>query len=238
MKTFTSPILSFLAVSLVVTLASGCSTTKVTPDASNQGGARIAKPERIVVFPFAATTADLSPQDQGNYSEPSTPPSAEELQKGRELGQKVAERLVEKINDMGMTAVVGTSYMPARVGDILIRGHFESIDEGSATKRIVIGFGSGNADLKTVVSAYEVTPAGPRRIGGGSVDSTGGKGPGLLVPAIVTVATANPIGLVVSGAVKAEGQISGRTTIDGAANRTADAIAERLEKRFKDEGWI
>jgi hypothetical protein len=88
------------------------------------------------------------------------------------------------------------------------------------------------------VSAYQQTSHGLKRVGGGDIDSGGSKGPGLFVPIIVTAATANPVGLIVGAAAKVEGEASGRTTIDGAAKRTADAIAERVEERFKKEGWI
>jgi hypothetical protein len=149
-----------------------------------------------------------------------------------------AERVVESINDMGLRAELGHTAAPAKSGDLVIVGHFESIDEGSAGKRAAIGFGSGKAELKTVVEGYVMTAHGLRRVGGGTVDSAGGKGPGLGVPLIVTVATANPIGLVVGGAMKAEGEISGRTKVEGAARRTADAISERLKSRFEHEGWL
>lgn len=227
---------SILAATVALALASGCATTKVSPAASN--APRIAKPDRIVVYPFAATIADLPPAERGGYAQGSAPMTAEQLEAGRELGAKVADRLVEQINDMGMSAVVGDRYTSLHAGDLVIRGHFASVDEGSAAQRMVIGFGAGNTDLRTVVTAYVATAGGLRRVGGGTVDSEGGKGPGLFVPAIVTAATANPVGLIVMGAAKVEGQVSGRTTIDGAAKRTADAIAERLEDRFEDEGWI
>jgi hypothetical protein len=54
----------------------------------------------------------------------------------------------------------------------------------------------------------------------------------------VTVATANPIGLVVGGAIKASGEISGRDTIEGAAERTASQIATELKAGFAKQGWI
>ena len=92
--------------------------------------------------------------------------------------------------------------------------------------------------MRTVVTGYVVTDHGFVRIGRGTVESGGGKGPGLFVPIIVTAATANPVGLIVGAAAKTEGQISGRTTIDGAAKRTADAIADHMKGRFEDEGWL
>jgi hypothetical protein len=83
-----------------------------------------------------------------------------------------------------------------------------------------------------------MTEDGMVRLGAGNVSSGGGKGPGLVVPAIVTVATANPIGLAVGGAIKAEGELSGRTTDKGSAKRVADEIAKVLKARFQDQGWI
>jgi hypothetical protein len=38
--------------------------------------------------------------------------------------------------------------------------------------------------------------------------------------------------------VKAEGEISGRTTAEGSADRIADEIAKVLEDKFKEQGWI
>jgi hypothetical protein len=58
------------------------------------------------------------------------------------------------------------------------------------------------------------------------------------VPAAVAIATANPIGLVVTSAVKAEGEMSGRSTVEGRARQTAKQIVEEMEPRLRREGWI
>ena len=60
----------------------------------------------------------------------------------------------------------------------------------------------------------------------------------MVVPVIVTAATANPIGLIVGGAVKAGIELSGTQGIEASGKRTADEIADRLELRFKEQGWI
>lgn len=72
----------------------------------------------------------------------------------------------------------------------------------------------------------------------GEVNSGGGKMPGVALPLAVTIATANPIGFLVGGAVEAGGEISGKDTIEGAAERTANEIATELEKAFRKQGWI
>ena len=153
-----------------VLLASGCATTNMSPQQA-YNGPRLAKPGRILVYPFVADPAQLDPQAaaSGNYGAPTSPATPEQLQVGRQLGQQVASRLVDEINDMGMTAYVGGTVAPPEVNDIVIRGYFASIDEGSAAKRMVIGFGSGKAELNTVVEGYVQTPEGLRQVGQGTV---------------------------------------------------------------------
>ena len=81
----------------------------------------------------------------------------------------------------------------------------------------------GSAELKTAVEDYLMTDKGLRRLGSGVVDSSGGK---------------MPIGLVISSAAKVEGEMSGRTTIEGAAKRTAKGIADQLRVACQRQGWI
>ena len=45
-------------------------------------------------------------------------------------------------------------------------------------------------------------------------------------------------GLIVSGGMKIYGEASGSSRIEGRAKATAKEIADVLEKRFEQEGWI
>lgn len=83
-----------------------------------------------------------------------------------------------------------------------------------------------------------MTDTGLRRLGSADIDSEGNKAPGLFVPIIVLAATANPIGLIVMGTAKVISAITGSSEVEGAAKRTAKEIAERLEIKFKERGWI
>ena len=62
--------------------------------------------------------------------------------------------------------------------------------------------------------------------------------PGMIVPAAVTIASGNPVGLIVVGGMKIYGEASGRNQLEGRAKATADEIAEQLRIRFHDRGWI
>lgn len=221
---------------LIVLVAAGCASTTISPQGGQIG--RLAKPDRILVYPIVANSAELDAETAARSGASAAKASAEELEVGRRLGASIAENLVKDIRGMGLNAEVGSAAASPRVGDIVIRGYFTSIDEGSTAKRLIIGFGSGKAEIRTVVEGYVMTEQGLRRVGGATVDSAGGKTPGVVVPILVTAATANPIGLVVGGAVKVGQEVSGSSTVDGAARRTTDQISERLRARFEEQGWI
>ncbi len=139
---------------------------------------------------------------------------------------------------MGLPAVLAAGQPGPDVGDIVIIGYFESIDEGSAVKRVAIGFGSGGAKLRTQVEGYLMTDQGLRELGSRGIDSGAGKTPGAAVPLAVTIATANPIGLIASSALKVGGEVTGRSTIKGSAKRTAKKIADELSIAFEEQGWL
>jgi hypothetical protein len=216
----------------------GCASTEVTERHTYQEG-RLPRPDRILVYDFAATPGDLPSWSEParRYAATTTTPSGEVLEKGRELGAKVASGLVEEIREMGLPAVAAAG-QTLRTGDVLLVGYFESIEEGSAAKRVVLGFGSGGAELETQVEGYLMTDQGPRELGSRGVDAGAGKSPGVVVPLAVGIATHNPIGLVAGTALHVGGEVSGKTTIDGSAQRTAKEIGDELKAIFQRQGWI
>jgi hypothetical protein len=110
------------------------------------------------------------------------PQTAEEIDDGRKLGAQVAKELVAEIRGMGLPAVQAAGQPAPRIGDIVLMGYFESVDSGSAAKRIALGFGSGAAHLHTAVEGYLMTDKGLRRLGSGTVESGGGRRRGWLCP--------------------------------------------------------
>ena len=235
MKAFSRIVLCLFAVVAVA----GCASTNVTQETpmSNPG---LRRPNRIWVYNFVANPADM-PADSsigGQVSAPSTPPTSAQIQEGRQLGALIAQGLVADINAMGLSAIQAGPGSSPQVGDGVIRGYLVSVQGGSAAKRFVIGFGAGTAEMDTVVEGYAVTPQGWRKLGSGTLTSSGNKTPGMVMPAAVAIATGNPIGLIVVGGAKIYGEASGRSGLEGRAKATADAIAEQLKLRFQDRGWI
>ncbi len=227
---------------LALFVAAGCASTQVTQQTPmvNQG---MPRPNQIWVYNFVANSADM-PTDSsigGEVGAPSTPPTAQQIDEGRQLGALIASNLVADINAMGLSAVQAGPGSSPQVGDGVIRGYLVSVQgggTGSMVQRFVIGFGAGTSEMDTVVEGYAVTPQGWRKLGSGTLTSSGNKSPGMVVPAAVAIATANPIGLIVVGGAKVYGEASGRAGLEGRAKATADQIAAQLRIRFQDRGWI
>jgi hypothetical protein len=224
---------------LTLVVLVGCAKTTVTEQTPmNTPG--LARPSRILVYNFVADPADM-PTDSSiasAVSAPPTPPTAEQLATGRQLGALIATDLVADIQAMGLSAVQAAPGSTPQVGDGVIRGYLVSAEGGGAVKRFIIGFGSGASELDTVVEGYTMTPQGLRRLGSGTLSSSGGKTPGVVVPAAVAIATGNPVGLIVVGGVKLYREASGKNGLEARAKATADAIADELKARFEDRGWI
>jgi len=120
----------------------------------------------------------------------------------------------------------------------VFRGYLLSVDEGSAAKRVGIGFGSGASELKVAVEGFQMTAQGLRKLGSGDTDAAGSKTPGGAVGLVTLLATHNPAGLIISGGMKVYGEASGKSKIEGRAEQTAKEIADILKKRFQEQGWV
>jgi hypothetical protein len=230
-------LLSVALISLCLTI--GCATSNVTNRQQLVSG-QLPRPSNIWVYDFAATPADV-PADSslaGQYSTPPTPQTAEQTATGRKLGAEIAAQLVEEIEGMGLPAEKATIRTKPRINDIVIRGYFLSVDEGSTGKRVTIGFGSGTSELKTAVEGFQMTKRGMRKLGSGTVDTGGSKGPGMAAPAAIAIASGNPLGLIVCGGMKLYGEKSGSSKIEGRVNQTVKEITDQLRTRFQQAGWI
>lgn len=234
--------ISAIGLLFVVGVLTGCASTSVTRQTSMIAPG-LARPNQIWVYDFVATASDMPANSSlaGRVGVPGTAPTAEELETGRRYGALIAQDLVQDIQAMGMPAIQAGAGASPQVGDGIIRGYIVSTEGGSTgamVKRLVIGFGAGTAEMDTVVEGFVVTPQGWRRLGSGTLTSSGNKTPGLVVPAAVTIATGSPVGLIVVGGAKLYGAASGRSGLEGRAKATADEIATQLRFRFEDRGWI
>jgi hypothetical protein len=227
-----------IAIGLIGLFAvAGCSSTEMT-DRERLVSEKLPRPSKIVVYDFVAHATDV-PEDSAlaGKSSPTTQ-TKEDINVGRQLGASMATQLVQQINEMGMTAEKATPQTKLLVNDIVLRGYLVSVLQGDGVKRVVVGFGYGGSELETAVEGYQMTSKGLRKLGSGKVKAVGNKTPGGALGAVSMIANANPAGLIIGGAVKGYGELSGNSKVEGLSKSTAKEIAELLNARFKEEGWI
>lgn len=219
-------------------LLAGCASTDITSRQRYEGAA-LPRPNRIIVEQFGVTPGEVAPGSMlARQAAGTTPQTPEDVQVGRQLGAVVATQLVADLQAAGLPAVEAAGQPPAQPGDVVVTGDFFSVDEGSAGRRVLLGFGSGAADLRTAVEVYRMTPQGLQPMASGTLDSEGNKMPGLAAPLALYAVTSSPVGLIVVGTSKLYGAATGSNTIEAAGKRTADAIAAEIEGGARKQGWI
>lgn len=228
-----------ILIGFFLLLGLGCSSIQVS-NRDEYRGDKLARPDRIHVHDFAAVAADLPAWSEAaeTYSGQQATASPAELAAARELGIDMTTELVSRIDAMGLEAERADDQTKPSPGDLVIVGFLGSVEEGSGFKRVVIGFGSGSAEVTSHVEGYLATETGYRKLGSGDASSKKSRGPGVVVPLAVTVATANPIGLLVMAPIKVGSEMSGRNKAEGVGKRMAGAVADELEKKFREQGWL
>ena len=221
---------------LGVVLLAGCAKTKVI-EHQRAVYEFLPRPNHIYVYDFSASPTDVA-KDSALAGQVAAPPTAELASLGQQLGSTIGARLIDSIREMGLPAERGVYGQNMQPNDIVIRGYLVSVEEGSAAKRMTIGFGSGNSQLTTFIEGYQVTLQGLRKLGSATMAAEGNKTPGAGVGAASWAITGSPVGLAVSGGMKLYGEASGNATVEGRAKQTAKEIAEKLKARFQEEGWI
>lgn len=222
---------------LVSGFLAGCASSDVESRQEYEG--ELTEPKLIVVHDFSATPQDVPPDSvlYGLVERRETPQSAEEVELGRQLGARVAEKLVADLNERGIPAARAADGAVPQVGDAAIRGAFIALDEGSRIKRMLIGFGSGAAELGSIVEAFQMREDGLHPLGSGEIVAGGGKMPGVLVPVGAgAVAGTAATSAVIAGSVNLVKE-AGPESLEGAANRTAEEVADTIEGVYKKRGW-
>lgn len=215
----------------------GCATTSSPRFERSSAPHALERPERILVYDFAGTRGDLPPDSPitGYFESTEAAQSTQEVELGRQLGRQIAQQVVTRLREAGIDAYpVGAGPVP-KVGDVVLRGEFVSIQPGSRTMRVLVGFGAGRGELTTVVEAFQITATGPRSLATAQADTRGGALPGVLLPLGLTGAAASTVAVSGTSNVLQE---RGPESIRAAAQRTADSIARSIIDIYRERGWL
>jgi Domain of unknown function (DUF4410) len=237
-------IMMSMGLCLLVGALSGCGSdtdAEVTNKMSKKDRKDLPEPTQILVYDFAVSPGEI-PADsaaagrlQGASDDPNS--NAQRVQLEHQIAAVVAEKLVEELQDLDLPARRWSGPAPVGTGIYTIEGQFVTIDEGNAAARMIVGFGAGGTEIKTLVQAYAVEPTGKRLLAEATVDSESSSAPG--------IAATLPVGAAISGIATAAAINTGvgmvrelNTDVREGAEDTATAIVELMEPGMEKLGWI
>jgi hypothetical protein len=221
-------------------LVAGCASSDVDTMERKAADQELVKPNRVIVQDFTASPEQVRPGSEiAKYFEDREEPVTDgERELGRELGSKAAEKIVAKLQEIGIAAERAAAAGAPASSDALIEGYFVTIDQGDRLQRMLIGFGMGAAELRTVVEVYQMTQSGLKNLGFAEIEAEGGNMPGMLVPLGAGAATGNLArSAVIGGGVSVVKEV-GPETIEAAAERTASEVVDLIKQGYEKRGWL
>jgi len=229
-------VIGSVGLAIVLALCFGCARARVK---NVQETARtLPRPARVVVFDFYTGAADVrvgtSPRRTARQAVGLQVAEPDVL--GEAVANALATRLVEDIRALGLSAERATGAAPPAVGDLVVQGQFLRIDEGSATRRFVIGLGVGATELRTEVEVFQVAREGWTPVKQFDTVAEGARFPGaaFFVAGGAAAGTAATSAMITSG-VGVIREI--RASIDADARRTSEQIAGKLSELKTAQRW-
>ncbi len=188
-------------------------------DGGDAEGSGPSRPERVLVFDFAA-----SPDDLGlNRAIPARiarrvvgDEAEAERAVGRRAARVVANRTVDGLWSYGIPAEPADDATPLRTGDLVLTGQFVTLDEGNRMARPAIGFGTGDTEVRAQVQLYRVQGEEAQLLTGFQTIARSSRLPS------VTTSAAGPAG----------------DSVEADARRAADAIVTEILRFFISQDWL
>jgi hypothetical protein len=151
MSRLTSRLVSMVAGYMCTIALAGCGATTVTPTFPAATG--LPKPDRVLVFDFAATPAEAG-IDTGIGSLPQT---EEDVQVGKAFAQALSVNLVKELRNQGIDAYRVNEAAPPGETTASIKGRLLRDDRGTSTTSTPVGFSLRSSQVRTQVQVSQGT---------------------------------------------------------------------------------
>ena len=227
---------------LLALLVAGCASAVVTPE-KVAAPAVPARPRVIYVRNFAVV-ADEVKESHGLISKTerklsSTPDEERQMEIGHAAAKELSDQLAKNLRALGFEVDEQLGAIPPGGDVLLVEGQFIGVDEGAATRRVIVGFGVGKSTLETRVQVYRIFNGARQKVLEFTTQADSGKLPGTaLTMGAGAFATG---GLTVAGGAAAGGISGGKAylgRVNYLADKTADQVNAYLAQYFAKEGWI
>jgi hypothetical protein len=203
---------------------------------SEYSGGPLPRPDRVLVSDFAVSPEEVK-LDGGISARAfaaakGTSRTEQEMEIGRKVASSLSEQLVKEIRKLGLSAERAMGTPPQEGDDLVIEGHFLSIDEGNRTERAVIGLGMGRTDVQAEVQIYQ----NARLVEQFETEAKSGRKPGMAETMGVGAAAGTLATTAVVSAAAAVGSEAFSANVEADASRTAKKLAQQLAVFFVRQG--
>jgi hypothetical protein len=220
---------------LLMVILGGCATATV--DQTKKTTEPLPQPDMVIVNDFAVTSAEAK-LDRGMMAKvmrdsDSRSVSEEEDKIGHMVADKLSESLVEELRKVGVKAARAGSQVKPSESTIMLTGQFITIDKGNQTARVWIGFGMGGSELRTRMQISQ----GGKLVAEAETATKSSLKPGMLTSLGVGAVASTVVPIVVGGVATGVSEAL-LGTIEADAKRTAKEVAKKVEKAYRDRGWL
>ncbi len=160
--------------------AGGCRSSSIT-QLSDYEGDPVQQPLRVYVFDFTTDEARVLLSDE----------DADPERVARDVAKALSKELVKVFEDFDLPVERRTGPLDVPKNYLAIHGDILRVEDGSAGKRVWIGFGSGESRIASRARLYLRGSQGPREFAEFEIATRSGDEPGIL--------TTLPIGMLWHG---------------------------------------
>src|SRR5262249_53845234 len=143
----------------------------------------------------------------------------------------------KEIGELGIPTTRAATAPPLPAPTLSVEGQILSIDEGSRAQRMVIGFGAGASEVRSLVQVYETTPDARRFVEDFYTTVKSSQKPGM-GPMAGGGAAAGHAGTSGVGGGATGGGTGRAQRVEGDAANMAKEVTKTLRQFFVQQGWI
>ena len=234
-------------MALTALLLLGACQTKVTEVAGGPSVGPMPPPGRVLVYGFTADPSlvqlDQGPLARRQRSRSGQSATAQRQAVAYEVQDAIAETLVAEIRKMGLPAErAGAGASPSVVAgpnDLLIAGQVAAINQGNRARRVVVGLGAGESEVRADVTVSVVRPGGaPVVVKAFEAEANSGRLPGMGASVGVGAASGTAAQAAVLGTLGETRAERKRNPVGEEGERLARRLSYNLGTFFAQQGWI
>ena len=149
-----------LATSLFAILVAGCASTDMERGRRYVDESQVERPPVVLVYDFAVTDAEVVVDEAGLGSsdedgEEGAALAEEQRKFAEEVADVMAATMVAELNEREIAARRAEPSEVPPLHALLLKGAFQTIDEGDQLSRVTVGFGAGKSEVEIEMTLFQ-----------------------------------------------------------------------------------